>query len=349
MSERDDAIAFPGVLGHRAVQGRLARALQRDQLHHALIFAGPEGVGKATLARGLAAALHCTDRPGQGCGECGACRRVTAGTHTGLEWVRPAEDSTTIKVEAARELAARLQHAPFESNAHLVVFDPADALNDQAYNALLKTIEEPNPGVRFVMITTNLHRLLPTILSRCMTIRMGRLDDDEVATILDRTLAEAPTDPDGEPVTVTPERRALALRLADGSAGRALAWAADAGLDAGLEFLRATLAARRDGAAAIFSGNDGPLWRAFADASAGPATGRPARERAAARQLGALWLLHLRERLRGRPGLPGMPADSLPHTTVLHDLDLVQTFYSRLERNPNVRLALEHLLLEASA
>lgn len=342
MSETDPN--FPGVLGHAEVQARLGRALQRDQLHHALIFAGPQGVGKATLARGLAAALHCPVRPGVGCGTCSACRRVATGNHPGLEWIRPEEGSTMIKVEAARELAARLQHAPFEGNAHLVVFDPADALNEQAYNALLKTIEEPNPGVRFVMVTTNLHRLLPTILSRCMAIRMGRLDNDTVGQIVDQTLAQTEDAPE-----VSAERRALALQLADGSAGRALDWVADEGLDAGLALLRNTLCARRAGPQAIFSGAEGDLWQAFSAASAGPPTGRPARERAAARQLGELWLLHLRERVRGRPGLPGMPEDDGRRSQILRELDLVQTFHGRLDRNPNVRLALEQLLLEASA
>src|SRR5690606_37922568 len=153
MSEGPEAqVRFPGTLGHTEAQARLHRALRRDQLHHGIILVGPRGVGKATLARGLACALHCTASPGLGCGACTACHRVMARTHAGVEWIEPEADSTTIKVGAARELANRLELAPFEGRHHVVVFDPAEALNEQALNALLKTLEEPRPGVHFVMI-----------------------------------------------------------------------------------------------------------------------------------------------------------------------------------------------------
>ena len=95
-----------------------------------------------------------------------------------------------IKVEVARELSHRLQHAPFEGQHHVVIFDPADALTEQAYNALLKSIEEPRPGVHFVMITTHPDGLLPTILSRCLPVRLGPLPLPLLTEVVQGVLAE---------------------------------------------------------------------------------------------------------------------------------------------------------------
>jgi len=331
-----DAPRFPLVLGHAEPQALLLRALARGQLHHAIVLVGPRGVGKATLARGLGCALHCREQPGVGCGACPICRRVRDGNHVGVEWIVPEGPGGKIKVEQARTLRNRLQHAPFEGDAHLVVFDPADAMGEATYNALLKSLEEPAPGVHFVMLTTNLASLLPTILSRCMTIRMGRLDDDTVAAIVEAQegSAEIPT-----------ERLSLAVRLADGSAGAAVELALDASLDASLEVLREAMAAARAGPDRIFAGKHGALWDCWDRATAGPSTGKPARERAAAGRVADLWMLHLRERMRGREGLPDLPESPAP----FEDLRVLEDFRRSLDRNPNVRLALEQALLELSA
>jgi DNA polymerase-3 subunit delta' len=332
---------FPGVRGHAQAQARLSRAIARDQLHHGLIFVGPAGVGKATLARGLGAALHCTEAPAVGCGSCTSCRRIASGTHAGVEWLAPEEPGGRIKIEQARSLAHRLEMAPFEGNHHLVVFDPADAIGEAGFNAMLKTVEEPRPGVHFVMIVTGLDVLLPTILSRCLTVRVGRLEDADVAAIVAEQVADAETPP-------TPARIDLAVGLAGGSAGLAVTLALDPTLDAALALLGQVVGAAQAGPSAIFAGDKSPLWRAWAEAVGPVKTGRPARERATLRQLCELWVLHLRERLRGRDGLPGVPAGTTEPRNILRQLDGVQSLLESLGRNPNVRLSLEQTLLTLS-
>lgn len=334
------SMGFVGVIGHEQAQTQLRRAMQRDQLHHALVFVGPRGVGKGTLARGLACALHCTEQRGVGCGVCSACRRVLSGMHVGVEWIAPEAPGAVVKVAVARELADRVQHAPFDGDRHVVVFDPAEALNEQAWSALLKTIEEPQPGVHFVLLTTGLDALLPTILSRSLVVRVGRLEDAEVEQIVRARVREQ------QDVEVGDDRIGLAVRLSDGSAGVAVGLALDPSLDTSLDLLREIVGAAQQGPRGIFGGEKSALWSTWAEATGGAGPGRPARERAAAGGAAQLWLLHLRERIRGREGLPGLPKDDGDPRSLLRKLDKVQGLLEGLERNPNVRLALEQTLLE---
>jgi DNA polymerase-3 subunit delta' len=334
----DAFTAFPGVRGHSGAQVALARALARGQLHHALVLVGPRGVGKATFARGLACALLCPERPAQGCGVCTTCHRVLAGNHPDVDWLLPDSKAGTISVDSARACHIRQAHAPYEGPAYVVVVDPADALGEGAGNALLKTIEEPRPGIHFLLLTTNLQGMLPTILSRALPIRIGRLDDDIVAEIVHARAAEVPR-----------EHSDMAVLLAEGSAGVALELASDPGLErcrrapapgpgrraAGPARPSSAAISRRCGPPGAPPSSRSrpraapepelpPIRRARpagkkpkaaakpkepkADAKAGQDQGRPGLQRAAVRRLTELWILHLREQIRGRPGLPGVPA-----------------------------------------
>jgi DNA polymerase-3 subunit delta' len=347
--ERGSGLRLAGVRGHDEALERLARAIARAQLHHSMIFVGPRGVGKATVARALARGLHCKVEPAVGCRACTSCRRIDADLHAGVEWIRPETTGGKIKVEVARELATRLLSAPFEGDAHLVVVDTAEALTEQAWNALLKTIEEPRPGVHFVSIAQGLDGILPTILSRSAVVRFGRISDDDVVSVLDDVLTHRAPDDDGVVPEVPAARRELAMRLADGSPGLAVELALDASLDGIHRLLAEAIDAVRRGPAAIFAGDRGGLGQAFAEASAGPTTGKPARERQAIARMSELWLLHLRERMRGREGEPDLGARTRADdggAGSLQAASLLLELQDRLERNANARLVLEHALLE---
>lgn len=374
----------------------LSRAIARARLHHGLVLAGPRGIGKATLARGLACALVCKRAPARGCGECDACRRLLGNRHTDLRWLEGEGKSRTIATGPAREAALRAQHAPFEARAHVIVIDPADRMQPAAAAALLKAIEEPREGVYWVLVATNLYDVLDTLLSRCMTLSLERLGEADTAAIVERELARRGLD-------VTPERTSLAISLADGSPGVALELLGDTSLEPTRALLATTLQALQVGPGAIFSGDRSPLWSAWKDAvqatpepsdeshaasgdegelvvvstgkgkkaskkaskkagkaaagkadksegddEAGESEGgkeSPARQRATAARLAELWLLHLRERMRGREGLRGLPAVELGAGTT-KQMQAIQAFQTALARNPNVRLSFEQLLLE---
>jgi DNA polymerase III subunit delta' len=370
---------FPGVVGHARVTDMLARAIERERLHHGLVLSGPRGIGKATLARGLACALICEVAPARGCGSCDACRRLLSGRHTDLRRLEGQGKSRTIAVAPAREAALRTQHAPFEGRAHVVIIDPADRMHPSAAAAMLKSIEEPSPGVHWVLIGTNRSDILDTILSRCMTIPLERLSLADTRAVV---LAELTRDPAAE--AIDDERRELAISLADGSPGVALELLRDPSLEPTRELLAATLRALELGPPAVFGGDRSPLWSAWrtavlATAEPGEAeesddgdedevvvvSGKakpkktkkakktssksdsketPARQRAMAGRLAELWLLHLRELLLGREGLRGMPKLAVDLALAKH-MQTIQQFQTNLARNPNVRLNFEQLLL----
>ncbi len=385
MTDPHASAIFPGVRGHHAAQTALARALERGQLHHALVLVGPRGVGKATFARGLAAAMLCPQLPGRGCGQCVTCQRVAHGQHTDVDWLTPDTKAGTISVDSARACHVRQSHGPYESDRYIVIIDPADGLGEGAGNALLKTIEEPRPGIHFLLLTTNLQGILPTILSRALPIRIGRLDDADVTQILRERAPELPDD-----------RQHMAVLLAEGSAGIACELATDPSLERCLVLLDRALQAVDRGPPAIFSGDQSPLWSAWTTASeplptrddeppppeviavtttskrskaaskakttkAKPESeasdGKPARskdapalQRAAVRRMIELWVLHVREQMRGRPGLQNLTTTAKPRapSQYVAMIAALQTLETRIERNTNPRLALEQALLELS-
>jgi DNA polymerase III subunit delta' len=375
------AQSFPGVVGHERIVAMLSRAIERQRLHHGLVLAGPRGIGKATLARGLACALNCDVAPAHGCGRCDGCRRILLGRHTDLRKLEGEGKSRMIKVEAAREVSIRAQHAPFEARAHVIMVDPADRMNPRAAAALLKSIEEPRDGVFWVLIATNLHDVLDTIQSRCMVLPLERLGPEQTRAIVLEQLAL-------RGMAIDEEQLELAISLADGSPGVALDLLGDTGLEATRDLLAATLRALEVGPGAVFSGDRSPLWSAWKTAVLstpdpdeeaeqalegeeevvvikGKKPGKkaakktkapksdsketPARQRATAGRVAELWLVHLRERLLGREGLRGLPGSTTDGELVARQMQAIQQFQTNLARNPNVRLSFEQLLLRLSA
>jgi len=229
---------FEALVGHRRVTQLLARAIARDTLPPTLLFAGPAGVGKWKVALATAQALNClspvrgpepaepaepgTRHPAPGtrspalpidaCGACRACERIARGLHVDVPVVTP-DDKASIKIDVIRDVLSRTSYRPFEGRRRVVLIREAEALEPQAQNALLKSLEEPPPSTVFILTTSVPGALLPTVRSRAMMLRFGRLPADEVAAALvrDHDLGDA-------------EARALAA-LADGSIGQALALA----------------------------------------------------------------------------------------------------------------------------
>ena len=162
---------FRDILGQERVLGHLRAAWKADRLAHAYLFLGPEGVGRESVARALAAALNCT-QPGpewDACGECPSCKRMAAGTHADFSVIRPTSEGRQpqIKIEQIRDFRKLTAYPPMEGGWRVALIKPAEAMNPAAANALLKTLEEPPARHLLILAAGSETELYPTIVSRC--------------------------------------------------------------------------------------------------------------------------------------------------------------------------------------
>jgi len=143
-------------------------------LHHAYLFSGPEGVGKKMAAKELVKALNCNQPSGEGgCDQCPSCRKIEKQVHPDFIHLKP--DGTNIRIEQIRTLAQQLSYGPALGRSRLCLLDMASDLNEPAANAFLKTLEEPPSGTFFVLLVRDPGDLLPTLVSRCVSIGFNPL------------------------------------------------------------------------------------------------------------------------------------------------------------------------------
>ena len=164
---------FAEVVGQEHVVRALENALQRDRVHHAYLFAGTRGVGKTTIARILAKALNCLEGvSAHPCGQCEACTALDEGRFVDLIEV---DAASRTGVDDTRELLENVQYTPTIGRYKVYLIDEVHMLSRQSFNALLKTLEEPPPHVKFLFATTDPQRLPVTVLSRCLQFNLKRL------------------------------------------------------------------------------------------------------------------------------------------------------------------------------
>jgi DNA polymerase III subunit gamma/tau len=164
---------FTEVVGQEHVVKSLMNALQHDRLHHAYLFTGTRGVGKTTIARILAKAINCLNLQGfNPCGECSVCRDLDEGRFLDLIEV---DAASRTKVEDTRDLLDNVQYAPNQGRYKVYLIDEVHMLSGHSFNALLKTLEEPPPHVKFLLATTDPHKIPVTVLSRCLQFNLKRL------------------------------------------------------------------------------------------------------------------------------------------------------------------------------
>jgi len=219
---------FSSLISNEEVKETLRRALAVDRLSSSLLFTGDEGVGKKLFALEIAKALNCRNRQGvEACDDCPSCRRISRSTfppfgkdeddknrmiwseHGDIAMVRPYKQ--IIRVGPIRELEREANYRPFEGAARVFIIESAEYMNEPASNALLKTLEEPEPTSHLILTTANPTALLATIRSRCQIIRFAPIPAREIETFLraehDIPVADA----------------VLLARVSRGSLGRALA------------------------------------------------------------------------------------------------------------------------------
>jgi DNA polymerase III subunit gamma/tau len=165
--------AFGDMVGQEHVLRALTNALDQDRLHHAYLFTGTRGVGKTTVARIFARCLNCEQGvSATPCGECASCREIAEGRFIDLIEV---DAASRTKVEDTRELLENVQYAPTRGRYKVYLIDEVHMLSAHSFNALLKTLEEPPPHVKFLLATTDPQRLPVTVLSRCLQFNLKRL------------------------------------------------------------------------------------------------------------------------------------------------------------------------------
>ncbi|MDD5124579.1 DNA polymerase III subunit gamma/tau [Methylovulum sp.] len=171
---------FTEVVGQAHVVKSLTNALQHNRLHHAYLFTGTRGVGKTTIARILAKAINCENRQDfNPCGVCLACREIDEGRFLDLIEV---DAASRTKVEDTRDLLDNAQYAPNQGRYKVYLIDEVHMLSGHSFNALLKTLEEPPPHVKFLLATTDPHKIPVTVLSRCLQFNLKCLLPNEIFT-----------------------------------------------------------------------------------------------------------------------------------------------------------------------
>ncbi len=175
-------MTFDSFIGNPKIIDRLRAKLREGRFPHGLIFSGPQGVGKHTCALMIAKSLNCTNAtaPDTFCNECTNCRKIEAGTHSDVMAISVEEDASQIKIAQIRHLLSMLDLQPLEGRNKIFIIDPADAMNAEAANALLKGLEEPPEKSFFVLITVNVHELLLTVRSRSQVYNFTPLTLDDI-------------------------------------------------------------------------------------------------------------------------------------------------------------------------
>lgn len=169
--------SFQDMVGQQHIIRTLQNAIREQRLSHAYLFSGPRGTGKTSAAKILAKAVNCEKGPtAEPCNECDACRRITAGA---VMDVLEIDAASNRGVEEIRDLREKVKYAPTEVRQKVYIIDEVHMLTTEAFNALLKTLEEPPPHVMFILATTEPHRLPATVISRCQRFDFRRVSLEE--------------------------------------------------------------------------------------------------------------------------------------------------------------------------
>lgn len=333
-----DAAGAWRLIGNARAVEALARSLQAGSRSRAYLFAGPEHVGKATLANRLAQALNCAG-PQPPCGGCTQCRRIASGIHADVRTVtvEPVEEGPqhkAIGVDQVREVERAVSLNPYEGRVRVVIFDPADEMTPEAQNAFLKTLEEPPPHVSFLLIASREERLLDTVRSRLKRIELGLVPTAEIEAVLAQSGVER-------------GQARLLARLARGRPGWALGAAQDPSL---LERRRDALQSARSFAAICIADRMAAAERLHDEFR---------RDRERVRELLGEWQAWWRDVLLAQSGAEEGIAnldmlDALHEEARRYRRDEVTAFVQALidaryylEKNVQSRLVLESLALEA--
>ncbi len=204
-------VRFDEVVGQQHVSQTLKNALQNEQLAHAFLFCGPRGVGKTTCARILAKVLNCQNltEDHEACNECSSCKAFNENASFNITELDAASNNS---VEHIRALIEQVRFQPQQGKFKVFIIDEVHMLSQQAFNAFLKTLEEPPPYAIFILATTEKHKIIPTILSRCQIFDFRRIQVADIVSHLQEICKKENIDADKDALHIIAQKADGALR-----------------------------------------------------------------------------------------------------------------------------------------
>lgn len=203
---------FEEVAGQKHIVKTLKNALATNKIAHAYLFCGPRGTGKTSMAKLLAKALNCEEGLGHQCNHCSNCLAVSDGSHPDVIEIDAASNNG---VDEVRDLIEKVKYSPIKGRYKVYIIDEVHMMTSGAFNALLKTLEEPPAHVVFILATTEAHKVLPTIVSRCQRYDFSKVDDEDIVKRLKEIFAK-------ENITYEEDALKSITTLADGGVRDAL-------------------------------------------------------------------------------------------------------------------------------
>lgn len=204
--------SFDDVVGQKHVVSTLKNAVKQNKIAHAYLFCGPRGTGKTSIAKLLAKAVNCQNTEKAPCGQCVNCKSIQLGNHPDIVEIDAASNNG---VDEIRDLIEKVKYAPIEGKYKVYIIDEVHMLSTGAFNALLKTLEEPPSHIIFVLATTEPHKVLPTIISRCQRYDFTKVEESEMVKRIQLILQN-------EKIQCEEEAIRLITTLADGGMRDAL-------------------------------------------------------------------------------------------------------------------------------
>ena len=205
--------SFTELVGQESAVQAISNALDQDRLHHAYLFNGTRGIGKTTLARILAKSLNCEKGTSSTpCQQCNTCKDIDAGRYVDLIELDAASNT---QVDNMRDLLENAQYAPSSGPFKIYIIDEVHMLSKSAFNAMLKTLEEPPEHVKFILATTEPNKVPITVLSRCLQFNLKQMSSENIANHLALILAK-------EKINFEPNALSIIARAASGSMRDAL-------------------------------------------------------------------------------------------------------------------------------